>query len=75
MTGTLGGEHPVAALLPALHPAVELRKAWPPAPGAAGRMTAGAEALLALGRSGGWVTSVDGGDVSTMRPETDRYSS
>ncbi|GAA2882339.1 putative prephenate dehydrogenase TyrA [Actinoplanes cyaneus] len=72
MTWTLSGENPVGALLPTLYPAVELRQAWPPAPGAAGRMTAGAGALLTLGRSGGWVTAVDGDQLSTMRPETDR---
>jgi prephenate dehydrogenase len=71
----LEGGDPVNALLPILHGAGEYRRAWPPAPGAAGRMTADVQALLALGRSGGWVTSVEGDEVSTMRPETDRYTS
>ncbi|GIE87397.1 prephenate dehydrogenase [Actinoplanes regularis] len=66
---------PVHAQLDYLRRASELRRAWPPVPGAAGRLTADVQALLALGRSGGWVTSVDGHEVATIRPETDRYSS
>jgi prephenate dehydrogenase len=71
----LEGADPVNSLLPLLHGAGEYRRAWPPAPGAAGRMIAGIHQLLELGRSGGWVTSVEGTAVSTMRPETDRYIS
>ncbi|WP_436525581.1 prephenate dehydrogenase [Actinoplanes sp. HUAS TT8] len=66
---------PTAKILPYLEKSTKLRQSWPPTPGAPGRMTADADALLALGRSGGWVTSVDGTELSTMRPETDRFSS
>jgi prephenate dehydrogenase len=69
---------PIAALLPPLAAASDLRRAWPPP--AAERvveMPAEAASLLALGRAGGWVTAVAESrtTVSTMRPETDRNRS
>ena len=69
---------PAAALIPPLAAASDLRRAWPPrSTGQVVEMPAGAEALLALGRSGGWVTAVaeNRTSVSTMRPETDRNRS
>ena len=65
---------PVAALVPALRPAGDLRRAWPPRPGPAADLPAEAGPLLDLGRAGGWVTAVAGdfSKVSTLRPETDR---
>ena len=67
---------PVTALVPALRPAVDLRRSWPPRPGPAVESPAEAGALLELGRAGGWVTAVaeDASKVSTLRPESDRYA-
>ena len=50
------------------------RRDWPPAPGAPATLPADRASLLELGRSGGWVTAVDGisGVLTTIRPETDR---
>jgi prephenate dehydrogenase len=65
---------PIAALIPPLAAAGDLRRAWPPRPsGGAAEMAAEAGALLALGRAGGWVTAVTAGHatVTTKRPETD----
>ena len=68
----LDAPDPVAALIPALRPAVELRRTWPPAAGAPVELAADTSVLLDLGRSGGWVTAVTEGKVSAMRPETGR---
>ncbi len=77
MRALLDAADPVAALVPALRPAGELRRRWPPATGPAGTLPAGIDELLALGRAGGWVTAVaeDRATVATMRPETDRNAS
>ncbi|MBU2663354.1 prephenate dehydrogenase/arogenate dehydrogenase family protein [Actinoplanes bogorensis] len=74
MRARLDEPDPVAALVPALRPAGELRRAWPPAPGPSGDQPADAIALLELGRAGGWVTAVaeDRSKVSTIRPESGR---
>ncbi|MCO8274567.1 prephenate dehydrogenase/arogenate dehydrogenase family protein [Actinoplanes sp. TRM 88003] len=73
----LDAPDPVAALVPALRPAVELRRAWPPNPGSRVELPADPAVLLDLGRSGGWVTDVaaDRTKVVAMRPETDRNTS
>ncbi|MBM2617115.1 prephenate dehydrogenase/arogenate dehydrogenase family protein [Actinoplanes sp. LDG1-06] len=72
MRALLDEPDPVAALTPALRPAGELRRAWPPAPGPSAELPGEAAALLELGRAGGWVTAVAGdrSTVSSMRPES-----
>jgi prephenate dehydrogenase len=40
-------------------PGYEIRRAWPPPPGEPHELPATREALLALGRAGGWVTAAD----------------
>jgi len=65
---------PIAALVPPLAAASDLRRAWPPRPSdEVIEMPAEVGRLLELGRSGGWVTAVakDRRTVSTKRPETD----
>lgn len=64
---------PVESLIPYLRGAQELRSAWPPPPGAPERLPwpGSTDALLELGRSGGWVTSVGDGELLVMRPGTD----
>jgi prephenate dehydrogenase len=65
---------PIAALIPPLAAAGDLRRAWPPrSSGDAVDMPAEAGRLLALGRAGGWLTAVaeDRETVKTKRPETD----
>jgi prephenate dehydrogenase len=65
---------PIAALIPPLAAASDLRRAWPPrASDAPVAIPAEAAGLLALGRSGGWVTAVskDRSTLTAMRPETD----
>ena len=66
----LTAEDPIAALAERLRRPSDLRRAWPPEPGAATEVAAEPAALLALGRAGGWVTAVRGDKVATMRPET-----
>jgi prephenate dehydrogenase len=68
-------DDPIAALTAGLRPAGELRRAWPPRPGAPVEVPAGVEALLALGRAGGWVSAVNNGTVTALRPQTDRNGS
>ena len=72
LAGALGEPHPISALAPLLRPGAESRRAWPAAPGEPAEVPAEIGALLDLGRSGGWVTSVAGGKVVGLRPETDR---
>ncbi|MEV6341831.1 prephenate dehydrogenase dimerization domain-containing protein [Actinoplanes sp. NPDC051851] len=72
MADALTSADPVTALMPILTLASTQRRSWPPAPGTSESITADVPALLALGRSGGWVTSVDETGLSTMRPEPDR---
>ena len=61
-------------LTPIVAAAGELRRAWPPAAGAPAEMAVDVQALLALGRAGGWVTAVAENrvEVMTMRPESGR---
>lgn len=65
---------PVAALTPLLAPASAARRAWPPAPGTPEEVPAEVDALLGLGRQGGWVTGVaeDRRSLTALRPVTDR---
>ena len=65
---------PVAALTRSLRPAWEARRAWPPVPGEPEKVPADLPALLALGRSGGWVTAVTDGGLVGLRPGSDRKS-
>ncbi|MEV4343711.1 prephenate dehydrogenase/arogenate dehydrogenase family protein [Actinoplanes sp. NPDC049596] len=65
----LDAPDPVAALLPALRPAVDLRRAWPSRAGEVTDVPAEIGALLDLGRAGGWVTAVNKTTVEAIRPE------
>ncbi|MFI7543130.1 prephenate dehydrogenase [Actinoplanes sp. NPDC049599] len=68
----LAADDPIAALTERLRAPSDLRRAWPPQPGAAVEVAAEPQALLALGRAGGWVTAVrDDGKLAAMRPGTD----
>ncbi|WP_433827642.1 prephenate dehydrogenase [Actinoplanes sp. CA-015351] len=62
----------VDELVPLLKPGEQARRAWPATAGEPSAMAVDETALLELGRSGGWVTSVNASDVVTLRPETDR---
>ncbi|BCY15389.1 prephenate dehydrogenase/arogenate dehydrogenase family protein [Actinoplanes sp. L3-i22] len=71
-------DDPVSALVPHLKATEELRRAWPPAPGATERLAwpptatflaAPAHTLLELGRAGGWVTAVGDGELVVVRPK------
>ncbi|MEU7907926.1 prephenate dehydrogenase/arogenate dehydrogenase family protein [Actinoplanes sp. NPDC049118] len=66
---------PIAALTAGLRRPSELRRAWPPGPGEPVEVPAEVEALLALGRAGGWVSAINDGTVAGLRPETDRNRS
>ncbi len=61
---------PVAALGPWLAPGYAARSAWPPPSGKALELPARQDALLRLGRDGGWVTAVstDRRTVTATRP-------
>ncbi|GAA4933786.1 prephenate dehydrogenase [Actinoplanes utahensis] len=59
-------------LISLLRPASEARRGWPARPGEPAAVAADVPALLALGRSGGWVTSVHDTWLVGLRPETDR---
>jgi prephenate dehydrogenase len=63
---------PVAALLPWLAAGYAARTAWPAAPGKTLELPARQDALLRLGRAGGWVTAVaaDRRSVTATRPVT-----
>jgi prephenate dehydrogenase len=50
---------PIAALTGRLRVPSGLRQAWPPQPGEPVEIAAEPEALLALGRAGGWITAVE----------------
>ncbi len=71
----LASDQPIAALTDRLRVPSELRRAWPPQPDALVEVPAQPEALLALGRAGGWVTAVHDDHVDAMRPETGRNGS
>ncbi|MEU4218685.1 prephenate dehydrogenase/arogenate dehydrogenase family protein [Actinoplanes sp. NPDC026623] len=68
-------DDPIAALTAGLRAPSELRRGWPPRPGAPVEVPAEVEALLALGRAGGWVSAINDGTVAGLRPETDRNCS
>ncbi len=51
-------DEPIPALRDWLAPRSAVRADWPPGPGPVGEVPASADALLRLGRDGGWVTSV-----------------
>ena len=74
MLRALRAADPVASLTPTLETAGEARRRWPPRPGPAAELPADIEALLALGRAGGWVTAVaeNRASVTAMRPESGR---
>jgi prephenate dehydrogenase len=61
---------PIASLTDRLRAPSELRQAWPPQPGEPVEVVAETEALLALGRAGGWITSVSdsGRKVTAILP-------
>ncbi|MFF5082185.1 prephenate dehydrogenase [Actinoplanes sp. NPDC000266] len=71
----LDAPDPVAALVPALRPAVDLRRAWPAEAGDVVELPIEFEPLLELGRAGGWVAAVNRETVEAIRPETDRNRS
>jgi prephenate dehydrogenase len=66
----LRAEHPIPALRDWLAPAAVARSAWPPRPGSRLDLPAHPDALLRLGRDGGWVTAVaaDRRTVTAVRP-------
>ncbi|MPZ28125.1 MAG: prephenate dehydrogenase/arogenate dehydrogenase family protein [Micromonosporaceae bacterium] len=66
----LASSHPFPALRSWLTPAAAVRAGWPPAPGARLDLPATPDALLRLGRAGGWVTTVapDRRTVHATRP-------
>ncbi|SNY04070.1 prephenate dehydrogenase [Paractinoplanes atraurantiacus] len=70
--GLLDAPDPVAALVPALRPAVDLRRAWPSEAGGVVELPLDAGPLLELGRAGGWVAAVNDTTVEAIRPESDR---
>jgi prephenate dehydrogenase len=61
---------PIAALQPWLAPGYTARSGWPPEPGKPLELPARTDALLRLGRAGGWVTAVapDRRTVTAVRP-------
>lgn len=54
----LRAEDPIAVLRPWLAAAAAARTAWPPGAGTTTRLPADVDALLRLGRAGGWVSEV-----------------
>lgn len=70
-TGTApAGADPIAALRPWLAAGHAARTEWPPAPGPTLELPARQDALLRLGRGGGWITAVaaDRRTVTAVRP-------
>jgi prephenate dehydrogenase len=63
-------DDPIAALQPWLGPGYATRSAWPLAPGKPLDIPARPDALLRLGRAGGWVTAIapDRRTVTVVRP-------
>ncbi|MBB2945630.1 prephenate dehydrogenase [Actinoplanes lutulentus] len=72
MSGALDADDPGTALVPHLRLGAQARQAWPATPGEPATIPAAVPALLELGRSGGWVTSVGDGEVVALRPESGR---
>ncbi|RZU50750.1 prephenate dehydrogenase [Krasilnikovia cinnamomea] len=72
LRAALDGPDPVAALRPLLAPASLARAAWPVVAGTVVEVPWHADALLELGRAGGWVTGVDDERrvLRAVRPET-----
>ncbi|MEO3925234.1 prephenate dehydrogenase/arogenate dehydrogenase family protein [Micromonosporaceae bacterium B7E4] len=66
----VGSADPIGALRRWLAPGSAARLAWPPRPGGAVELPARPDALLRLGRAGGWVTRVaeDRRTVTAVRP-------
>jgi prephenate dehydrogenase len=66
----LRSDRPIPALRTWLAPAAVVRGAWPPRPGRRIDLPAHPDALLRLGRDGGWVTAVaaDRRTVTAIRP-------
>lgn len=66
----LRAEDPIAALLPWLAGAAAARTAWPPEAGTTSQLPVDVDALLRLGREGGWITQVAGDrrTVSAVTP-------
>ncbi|MDW5325653.1 prephenate dehydrogenase [Plantactinospora sp. KLBMP9567] len=66
----VGSADPIGALRRWLTPGSAARLAWPPRPGGAVELPARPDALLRLGRAGGWVTRVaeDRRTVTAVRP-------
>ncbi|WP_430789071.1 prephenate dehydrogenase [Actinoplanes sp. G11-F43] len=63
------------ALVPLLRRGEVARRGWPAVAGDPRPEMSGVSALLELGRSGGWVTSVRDDEVVTIRPESGRNPS
>ncbi|MFI5932399.1 prephenate dehydrogenase [Actinoplanes sp. NPDC051494] len=70
----LRSDNPVAGLTPLLRRPGELRRAWPAAAVVPAEVDLDLDALLALGRAGGWVTRAED-RLFGLRPETDRNGS
>lgn len=66
----LDAEDPIAALRPWLAPGTTARRAWPPSAGEPVTAPAEPDALLRIGRAGGWITSVspDRRTVTAVHP-------
>ncbi|MEU8658001.1 prephenate dehydrogenase [Actinoplanes philippinensis] len=64
---------PVAELTFDLRRASAARRSWPATAGPPETIAADVQALLALGRAGGWVTEVKGRELVGKRPEPDRF--
>jgi len=66
----LDGDDPIDALVPWLATGHAARSAWPPRPGDPLELPARPDALLRLGRAGGWITAVadDRRAVTAVRP-------
>ncbi len=58
----------VAQLSRWFEPAHRARHAWPMVEGTPQRLPASIDQLLAVGRDGGWVTAVHGGEITAVRP-------
>jgi prephenate dehydrogenase len=70
MRAALDGPNPVEALRPLLAPGNAARRAWPATAGEAFELPTRVDALLELGRAGGWVSAVaqDRRSVTAVRP-------
>jgi prephenate dehydrogenase len=66
----LDAADPISALLPWLAPGHAMRAGWPPPPAAPLEIPARPDALIRLGRAGGWVRAVsaDRSTVTVVRP-------